>query len=309
MRTKKLRVGATSEYSNDRRREARRDHAPGALREGMRPAAFVGLLVMLGGCPRTRGEPPASIDAAPATSAAEADAPAAPRVTGDWLQTIDLGGQGFAYVAPPVGSRDRRPIVVAVHGAGDDPGFMCSAWRSITDGYPFVVCPAATRVASGRYTWSSSGQIEQRVLQAIAATEQRWPENVAVGAPVVYVAFSQGATLAGPVLTRHGDRITRVVLTEGGYGVFDDRAARAFAKAGGQRVVFSCSSGGCDGGFRAAVAALGRASVQAQIEDSGPLGHSIPPPAREGLNRQLPFLVEGLRGWEGYAHHPRQTAH
>lgn len=275
----------------------------------MRRAAFVGLLVVLSGCPRTRSEPPASRDAAPAASTVDAGVAAAPLVTGDWLQKIDLPDQGFAYVAPPLGSRDPRPIVVAVHGAGDDPGFMCSAWRSITDGYAFVVCPAATRVASGRYTWGSSDQIEKRVLQAIAAAEQRWPENVALGAPVVYVAFSQGATLAGPVLARHGDRISRVVLTEGGYGVFDDRVARAFAKVGGERVVFSCSSGGCASGFKAAVAALGRASVRAQIEDSGPLGHSIPPPAREGLNRQLPFLVEGLHGWEGYAQHPRQNAH
>jgi predicted esterase len=263
---------------------------------------------------RARSGPAANADsgAAETTDAAapDADAGAGTVLTGEWLQKIDLPDKGFANVTPPLGATSRRPIVVAVHGAGDHPGYMCSAWRSITDGYPFVVCPAGTPVAGGMHSWSSADQLEKRVLEAIEAVEKRWPDHVAIGAPVVYTAFSQGATTAGPLLARHGDRLPRAVLTEGGYHVFEDgQVARSFARAGGQRVVFSCSSGGCAGGFKASVAAVERAGLKAQIDDAGPIGHTIPPQARESLNRRLPFLVEDLRGWEGYATHPRQSAH
>ena len=273
------------------------------------PLAIVVALASVAACGRAR------TDGAAATDAADEAGPrtgerAVEALVGEWLQKIELPDKGFAYVTPPLGAAVRRPVVVAVHGASDDPGYMCSAWRAITDVYPFVVCPAGSPVAGGKYTWGSADQLEKRVLEAIAAVEKRWPDHVEVGGPVVYTAFSQGSTLAGPLLIRHGERIPRAVLTEGGYGVFaDGKTARDFAPAGGERVLFSCSQAGCAGSFKASVATLATANVSARIEDAGPLGHSIPPPAREGLNRQLPFVVEGLRGWEGYARQPRLPAH
>jgi predicted esterase len=283
----------------------RRDDVRGAH------AITMAITTVLGGmaaCHRT------TVDA-PAASEAGADATTVPEagvmpVSGEWMQKLELPDKGYAYVCPPLGATGRRPIVVAMHGAGDNPGFMCSAWRSITDGYPFVVAPAGTPVGGGMHSWGSADQLQKRALEAIDVVEKRWPEHVEIGAPVVYTAFSQGATTAGPLLVKHGERFPRVVLTEGGHHVFEDaQVARSFARAGGERVLFSCSTGGCVGGFKASVATLTKANVRAQIDDAGPLGHSIPPQAREGLNRQLPFLVEGLRGWEGYASHEKQSVH
>ena len=265
----------------------------------------VALLVALSGCRHA----PVEERVPPPPPVAIVEAPVAKGLGGEWMQTIELPEHGFAAVAPPLGATAKRPIVVAVHGAADIPEVMCSAWRVITDGYAFVVCPAGLAVGGPRYTWGSAEHIEKRVIEAIAAVEAKWPDYVEVGAPVVYTGFSQGANTAGPVLMRHADRLPRAVLSEGGYRVFDDRTARAYAAKGGERVLFECSSAGCAGGFTWGVATLARSNVHARIEDVGPLGHSLPPAAREGLNRQLPFVVEGLRGWEGYGAYPRLPSH
>lgn len=221
---------------------------------------------------------------------------------------------GVAYVTPPVGSREPRPVIVAVHGAWDDPGLTCSAWRLIVDVYAFVVCPGGRPVdpaaKDGRlFVWSSGEHIAKRVHEALEATKAKYPGRVA-GGPMIYVAFSQGSNLAGPLLARDGKSFPRVVFTEGGYKTFDDAAvARAFAKSGGERVLFTCSQPGCAGAFATSRASLQRAGVTARVDYSGPHGHSMPPAVREQIHDALPWIVEGLHGWEGYASATRLEGH
>lgn len=257
--------------------------------------------------------------------AADVDAsapPAMPPLAADWMERLDLPDGGIAYVAPPVGSTERRPVVVAVHGAVDDPGLMCSAWRLIADVHPFVVCPGGAPLGGSKYVWRSSEHIERSVAAALAAVRARWGERVHDG-PLVYAAFSQGANMAGPVLGPRGSararggrddlkepRFARAVLTEGGYRAFEDLAsARAYAAAGGERVLFTCSQPGCASAFERSRASLGRAGVDVRVSYSGSHGHSIPPPVRESINAALPWVVEGLAGWETYAAAPKLPAH
>jgi len=227
----------------------------------------------------------------------------------DWMERIDLSGGHVVYVAPPVGSTEPRPIIVAVHGAVDDPGLMCSAWRLIADVYPFVVCPAGAPLGKSRYVWRSSDAIDTSVDAALAAVRARWGERVHAG-PAVYAAFSQGANKAGPVLGRKKGRFARAVLTEGGHRAFDELApAKAFAAAGGERILFTCSQPGCAGAFERSRQVLARAGVDVEITYSGPHGHSMPPPVRESIHGGLPWVVDGLAGWEGYAAAPKLPAH
>ncbi len=256
------------------------------------------------------------MEAAPPAATVVADAGPAP-LDAPWIEKVELPDGGLAFVTPPVGARGRRPIVVAVHGAVDDPGLMCSAWRLITDAHPFVVCPAGTPLGApgeGRkYVWGSGAQIAKRVHEALDAVRARYPDHVAIDAPIVYAAFSQGANMAGPLLGAEAKRFPRAVFTEGGYHVFDDAAAaRAYARGGGQRVLFTCSQPGCAGAFASSTAALGRAGgteVMTRVEYSGPHGHSMPPPVRASIHAALPWIIEGLRGWEGYAGAPRLEGH
>jgi hypothetical protein len=248
-------------------------------------------------------------DAAPSPSAvapAVVGAPGIPPLAADWIERLELPDHGLAFVTPPVGAREPRPIVVAVHGAVDDPGLICSAWRLIADEYPFVVCPAGTPLGApgeGRkYVWGSGEQIERRVREALDAVIARYPDHVAKDAPIVYAAFSQGANMAGRLLASDAKRFPRAVFTEGGNRVFADASvARSYARAGGERVLFTCSQPGCAGAFATSRTKLEASGVLARVEYSGPHGHAMPPPVRASIRAVLPWIVAGLEAWDGYA--------
>lgn len=241
--------------------------------------------------------PPASV----VTIATDAAAP----LTGEWMQRLDLPGGGVAYVAPPLGSTEPRPVIVAVHGAMDHPSSMCSAWRVIADAYAFVVCPAG-REAGELYVWSSGDMIVKAIDAALDAARAQFGDRM-IAAPMLYTAFSQGATLAGAALGT--GRFPRASLIEGGYHTLEGGNARAFRRAGGERVLYTCSQGGCVGSFAASKAALTAAGVLVKAETPGPYGHSMVPAVRASLNTALPWLVQGLDGWQGYALAPKLDAH
>jgi predicted esterase len=276
-----------------------------------RRGLLLGALVVLG-CrngPRATTFDASTALPAPAASVVPASSDAR-ALEAPWIETIDLPDGGLAFVAPPSGARARRPIVLAVHGAVDDPGLMCSAFRLVTDVYPFVVCPAGAPVGApgdGRkYVWRSEDHLASRAHQAVEAVRARYPEHVAMDAPILYAAFSQGANMAGRLLSSDAEHFPRAVLTEGGYRVFENaNVARAFAKGGGERVLFTCSQGGCVGAFAASTRTLARAGVAARVEYSGPHGHSMPPAVRDSIRANLPWIVAGMAGWEGYARAPR----
>jgi hypothetical protein len=261
---------------------------------------------------------PAAIEGREATvrSAAVAPPPARPALAplaSEWMERIDLPNGAVVFVAPPVGSTEPRPLVIAVHGAIDDPGLMCSAWRLITDVYPFVVCPGGTAVRTSTHVWTSSDAIDKAIDAAVTAVRARYGDRVHDG-PAVYAAFSQGANMAGPVLGRHvtPGRVTfaRAVLSEGGYRAFETRAAaKAFGIAGGERVLFTCSQPGCAGGFEGSRASLAATGASVRVSYAGSYGHSLPPPVRESINAALPWVVEGLAGWETYASAVRLPTH
>ena len=151
----------------------------------------------------------------------------------------------------------------------------------------------------------------ERALEAVAALAAKYPEHVDRDAPVLYAAFSQGATMAAPFLVRHAKQFPRAVLTEGGHHAFEAAGLAArYAKAGGERVLFTCSQGGgCAGYFESSRAALENAHVEARVVFSGAHGHSMPPPVRESVHDALPWVVAGLAGWEGYATAVKLTSH
>ncbi|MBX3227007.1 MAG: hypothetical protein KIT84_41165 [Labilithrix sp.] len=244
------------------------------------------------------------------TAAAESGTDAGAPLGGSWMEKLDLDGGGVAYVAPPLGSTEPRPVVVAVHGAFDHPGLMCSAWRVIVDTYAFVVCPAGSKGGKDTYVWPSSDAIDKATDAALAAVRAKYGARVKAG-PAVYAAFSQGANMAAPVLgAANKGRFARAALTEGGYRAFEDGGlARAFVKAGGKRVLYTCSQGGCTGSFAGSKAALVQAGAEVRVESPGAFGHSMVPEVRASLNRSLPWLVDGLSGWEGYAAAPKLASH
>lgn len=274
----------------------------------MRGAALFFLVATA--CTRPTDRVAPTLDASPppdTPSSAPAEAGLTP-LGGDWVESLTLEGGGTALVTPPLGARSPRPIIVAIHGAGSNPGVICGTWRLIADVYPFVVCPRGG-VAGADRSWASPDEVDRRSIQAIAAVRARYGDHVDPDTPVIYAAFSQGAYLAGRVLRDHPEIFSRAVLTEGGQSVFEEHALVRAWSTDAHRVLLTCSQPGCAAHLEPSKRALTNAGVEVAIDFPGPWGHSMPPAVREAIHARLPWLVQGLEGWKGYETAPRLASH
>lgn len=273
------------------------------------PAFFV----LTAACARADAPPPAR-DAAPdrdatgsaAGSAAAAAPPAeAPALAGAPLERLELGGGEVAWLALPVGARDRRAIVVGVHGAGDRADWSCSAWREVTAGWAFVVCPEAKNVhpdstaTSRTFVWGSSAAIASQADRAVAALRSRYAAWVADG-PLIYGGWSQGATLAAQVVAARPGVYDRVALVEIGHTPLDAAAvAASLAGAGVRRAVVSCSSYACRSFAEGFGRAARRRGLPTQTNDVGIRRHWFDEPVFRTLGPKVVWMVEDERRFAG----------
>jgi hypothetical protein len=267
------------------------------------------MLVAVGACasPHKPGTgtadppPPTAIAAEGETTMPDAAATLAPLDDPNGaLVTIPLEGGGEAHVALPLGAQSRRPVVVGVHGAGDRADWSCSEWHAIVGASAFVVCPHGADDPRWRGTlvWGSGAAIAHESARAVAALRTRYGAYVADG-PMLYGAWSQGATLAGSAVPAAGaGTFSQVVLVEIGHTPVDATAtARAFARAGVRKLVVSCSSSPCRefaGRMRAACTAVG---LPLHVVDVGLRGHWFDQPVFDALQRELPWMVGDDPRW------------
>ncbi len=244
--------------------------------------------------------PSASSSVAPTTLRPQpVDAGLPPLANVAWMERLELPGGRSGFVTVPLGATERRPIVVAVHGAGDHPGWACAGWRGVADGFPFVVCPQGTPTGRGTYYWRSTEDLGAVIDLALAAVRERFAPYVVEG-PMTYAGFSAGAIYGAPFVARNAARFPSVVMSEGGYSQLGEPTfARTFAKGGGQRVLLGCSTGEhCRSKFRAAARLLAAAGIDARINDAGAVGHNLNGEAVASLRKDWPWLVRDLPGWE-----------
>jgi len=252
--------------------------------------------------PATAAAPPS---AAPPASSAQSTVPPAgvalqPLSGVAWIEHLDLDGGHEAYVCPPIGAREPRPLIVAVHGAGDRAEWSCGGWRMVAGEYAFVVCPQGMKMDKMRFAWDSAETIRQRVASAVVAARARFGEYIAEG-PTLYVGFSQGATLAGPTLLDPAQSFPFIALSEGGYGLVRDRAFLGKLKARGvASVLLACGTPACFSTMRAAEPALSAAGIQALIGGDPKSGHNLNGEMQAGLQKVWPDFVAGLPNWRGY---------
>ncbi|HEX3775152.1 MAG TPA: hypothetical protein VHV51_11850 [Polyangiaceae bacterium] len=222
-------------------------------------------------------------------------------LAGAWLEPLQLPNGKLAYVAPPIGAREPRPLLVAVHGAGDRAEWACGGWRLATNAYAFVVCPQGLKFDSTRFAWDSARTIERSVREALLAVRSRYAEYVAPG-PVIYLGFSQGATLAGPTLLAEPQRFSAAALAEGGYALSGDRAfLRQLRDAGTTRVMLVCGTAGC---FRNAALDkknFDRAGIELFISGDAHAGHNLNREMQTALRKSFPAFVSGLPAWRDFS--------
>lgn len=248
-----------------------------------------------------RGAPGSTVGRAAASTAP----PEPAALSGASLARLELGGGEIAWLALPVGARDKRAIVVGVHGAGDRADWSCSAWREVTAAWAFVVCPEAKRAhpdsteRSRTYVWGSSAAVASQADRAVAALRARYGAWIADG-PLLYGGWSQGATLASEVVASRPGLYDRVALVEIGHTPLDPAVvAASLAGAGVRRAVVSCSSYACRSFAQGFERAARRRGLPTQTNDVGIRRHWFDEPVFRTLGPKLVWMVEEERSFAG----------
>ena len=286
----------------------RKRYAHSWLLEQARRILCAGLVVSCREVQAQRAGP----DAAPlATNGAELDGTV---TTGDagraalpplggaaWLEPIELDDGELAYVTPPLGAEDPRPIIVGVHGLGDRGDWACGGWRLASSNYAFVVCPQGKSLGGGLHAWESPEAVRRRIELAVSAVRKRFGAYVAEG-PMIYAGFSQGANRAEATLLNEAHLFPVAILVEGAYRILQSPSfARKFRAGGGQRIVIACGGGPCFDSAKAEKVQLERAGLEVIVTGDTHAGHSLNKQMQNALQRVWPDVVRGLPGWTGWS--------
>ena len=178
------------------------------------------------GCPMS---PPASATAAPAAassapSAPDAQAPTAP--TRPWLESGTAAGLEYVEMVTAGAERDHPlPLIVAIHGLGDDPAHFSDLLRDFPRPARVILPRAIDPYEGGGWSWfplrARDEDVEglargithaaQRIAMAIDELQTARPT---VGRPVV-TGFSQGGMLAFALAASHPELVSAAVPVGG----------------------------------------------------------------------------------------------
>ncbi|HEU4539115.1 MAG TPA: hypothetical protein VFS00_33570, partial [Polyangiaceae bacterium] len=220
-----------------------------------------------------------------------------PLTAESWLIALPLEGFGDVFVTPPLGATDARPVIVALHGIQDRAEWACGEWRGAAGPRPFVLCPrgvpsAGVPRSAGVFAHAGPAQTRREIDAGLRALRARFGAHVAEG-PLLLVGFSLGANVGARIAIDDPATFPRLVLVEGGDGPWTPPSARAFARGGGQRVLFGCSQGGCRQTVKAPMSALRAAGVGTELAYAGNIGHLVDERIINAVRAQWPFLVAG----------------
>jgi predicted esterase len=221
------------------------------------------------------------------------------------LVELPVPGHDAAAAWIPPGASRKLPLLVAAHGAWDRPEPHCALWRRVTQGRAFILCPRGQRTdrraspTDAAYYYPNHLALEREALAAIRALAARYPTQLdARGA--IWAGFSQGAIQGAPVIVRNAQVFPRALLVEGGNGFFEEWslfAARKYARAGGQRIVFGCGSPACVGSAARCAGFLESSGVATQVVHAEGAGHSYGPAMETRLREAFRWLVADDPRW------------
>ena len=282
-------------------------------RTGMRAYASVGLFAL--SC--TRLAPPERAselrDASPPSLAVvdPSDASDAHDV-GDAAERAPLGGfplqvelldgkEKLGFVSVPLGTREPRPIMIAIHGGSDKPERACGAWRGVSEAYPFVVCPRGWGGNEAALGWRTTSDTAERIARAVAATKKIFGSWVRETPSVVLAGFSMGGSQVALLAGGAPKTYRRIVV---GDSAHDPKPAltfsRAWVKGGGERAIFLCTTSGCEPSLRAGARNVATLKAPARLNIAPTQVHGLSEPVVQSMRRDWPWLVEGAEGWESY---------
>jgi predicted esterase len=233
--------------------------------------------------------PPSFPPAAPPSAPAPGRAPGP--ASDDPMVPLPVPGFGDAVVSVPRGARGPKPVMVVAHGNRDDPGGHCGYWREKVGDRGFILCPRGVARADGQ-GFTHGKELASEIDAGLAALRGRYGFLVDPG-PMIYAGYSQGAYLGSAVVMRSPARFSRVVLIEGNGGWNE----QAFAKGGGQRVLFACGQASCLKGAEPIVARFERANVASKVVYSPGAGHTLGGEVEKSVKAEWSWLVAGDPRW------------
>lgn len=211
---------------------------------------------------------------------------------------LDVPGFDAALVSYPSGDVAAEPVLIAAHGAGDNPAWQCDAWRKILGDRAIILCLSGPREAprtEGRY-FPDHFALEKITFASLDALRKVLP-NASRAARVVYTGYSQGATMGALMIVSHGDTCRRLALVEGGFDGWTLGRAQKFKQSGGERVLFACGTAHCRKGAEASKQTLERAGVAARVVSDLTAGHNYDGGVARALEESFPWLVEDDVDW------------
>ena len=232
--------------------------------------------------------------------AGAADAPSEPPPTPERepdaprLRSLDVPGFRAPLLYSPAGS-ERRPLLIATHGAGGSADWECAYWTRLTAGQVFVLCLAGTPLGHYQGFYYRDHLALERELNAAEAVA-RAAEPRILAESGLYAGFSQGSTMGTSMIGKHGQSFPYLVLIEG-FQLWNIPAARAFARAGGKRVLIACGSKECAKVGRDSVRYLGAGGIDARLEFAPGAGHTPTGAVQARVEAALPWLLEGDPRW------------
>ena len=210
--------------------------------------------------------------------AAAANGPKLPPLVADsWLVELEVSGFGKAALAVPVGAKEPRQVVIALHGAADRPEWACGAWRGIAGPRPFVLCPRGIlrpefAAPDQRYTFGGADAVAAELRASLAALKHRFGAHVAPGA-VVLAGFELGADRAAAIAPQEPTFFARLALVEPAPDTWPSSQAALFGRAGGERVLFVYGPAGRETAeFKAVLTRRGGAEARVVFLSDGQLG-------------------------------------
>jgi len=240
--------------------------------------------------------PPTAQNADASTSAPD---PVTQIATGETV-ALEIPSYLPAVLWVPGGStRGPRPVVIATHGAWDNPESYCPFWQRLVGERAFVLCTRGRKIEPTAFFYPNHFFIDEENTAALTALRARFGSRVADG-PALYAGYSQGAIHGAPLLQMRPEQYPRAVFIEGG-ALWTAASAAKYRRGGGQRLLFVCGTTGCKKGATRAVKLLTDAGVEVQFIWVPSAGHDYPPQMAELVAGKIQWMVGDDSRWSSEA--------